>query len=134
MTKMHGASAYARVGVESEALQASPHKLITMLFDGAQSSIRAARLHLQAGNIEDKGKAISKAMGIVNGGLAASLDVKTGGEVAENLMSLYEYISRLLFQANLENSDAKLEQASGLLETIGSGWREAGGQSAKQPA
>lgn len=134
MTRMHGASAYARVGVESEAMQASPHKLITMLFDGAQASIRAARLHMLAGNIEEKGKATSKAMNIVSAGLAASLDVETGGEVAQNLMNLYEYVSRLLLQANRENDDAKYEQASMLLDTIGSGWREAGGQGAKQPA
>nr|WP_274644509.1 flagellar export chaperone FliS [Pseudomonas serbica] len=131
MSRMHGASAYARVGVESAAMQASPHKLITMLFDGAQASIRAARLHMLAGNIEEKGKATSKAMDIVSSGLAAALDVETGGEVAENLMRLYDYVSNLLLQANRENDDAKFEQAGMLLETIGSGWREAGGQGGK---
>ncbi|WP_408601864.1 flagellar export chaperone FliS [Pseudomonas sp. PLMAX] len=132
MNRMRGANAYARVGVESQALQASPHKLITMLFDGAQEKIRAARLHMQAGNIEEKGKAISKAMDIVNIGLIGGLDVQKGGEVVANLERYYDYISRLLAKANRENSDAKLEEASVLLETVGSAWREVGGQGAQQ--
>lgn len=134
MNRMRGANAYARVGVESQALQASPHKLITMLFDGAQEKIRAARLHMQAGNIEEKGKAISKAMDIVNIGLIGGLDIQNGGEVVANLERYYDYISRLLGKANRENSDAKLEEASVLLEKVGSAWREAGGQGAQQPS
>lgn len=131
MSRMHGASAYARVGMESQAMKASPHQLITMLFDGFEKSIRAARLHLKAGNIEERGKAISKAMDIVSVGLAPALDVKTGGEMAENLMSLYEYVNRLLLQANRDNSDEKLQQALDLIESIASAWREVGGQGAR---
>lgn len=131
MSRMHGASAYARVGMESQAMKASPHQLITMLFDGFEKSIRAARLHLKAGNIEERGKAISKAMDIVSVGLAPALDVKTGGEMAENLMSLYEYVNRLLLQANRENSDEKLKEALELIEPIASAWREVGGQGAR---
>lgn len=134
MNRMRGANAYARVGVESQALQASPHQLITMLFEGAQKQIRYARLHMEAGNIEDKGKCISKAMDIVNIGLIGGLDIQNGGEVVANLERYYDYISRLLGKANRENSDAKLEEASVLLEMVGSAWREAGGQSAQQPA
>ena len=134
MNRMRGANAYARVGVESQALQASPHKLITMLFDGAQERIRAARLHMQAGNIEEKGKAISKAMDIVNIGLIGGLDIQNGGEVVANLERYYDYISRVLAKANRDNSEAKLEEASVLLEMVGSAWREAGGQGAQQSA
>lgn len=119
-----GASTYAKVGVESGVMSASPHRLIVMLFDGAQASIRAARIHLEAGNIAEKGKAISKALDIVNNGLAAALDAERGGEVASNLGSLYDYIARRLLAANLRNDVASLDEAERLLDDIASAWRE----------
>ncbi|MBZ5488559.1 flagellar export chaperone FliS [Halomonas aquamarina] len=121
-----GANAYARVGVESGVMSADPHKLIAMLFEGAQTAIRAARIHMQSGNTGEKGKAISKALDIVNNGLAAALDQEKGGDIAERLASLYDYIARLLLTANLRNDEESLNQAEQLLENIASAWREIG--------
>lgn len=123
-----GASAYARVGVESGVMSASPHQLIVMLFDGALASIRAARIHLEAGNVAEKGKAISRALDIVNNGLLAALDAERGGEVAERLASLYDYIARLLLAANRHNDEQSLTQAETLLDDVASAWRDIGGQ------
>ncbi|MCL7929276.1 flagellar export chaperone FliS [Halomonas llamarensis] len=123
-----GANAYARVGVESGVMSADPHQLIVMLFDGAQAAIRAARIHMQAGNASEKGKSISKALDIINNGLAAALNQEKGGEIAERLGSLYEYIARLLLAANLRNDEESLNQAEQLLEDIASAWREIGQQ------
>ncbi len=123
-----GANAYARVGVESGVMSADPHQLIVMLFDGAQAAIRAARIHMQAGNRAEKGKSISKALDIVNNGLAAALDQEQGGVIAERLASLYDYIARLLLTANLRNDEESLNQAERLLEDIASAWCEIGQQ------
>ncbi|WP_254797415.1 flagellar export chaperone FliS [Geopseudomonas aromaticivorans] len=125
---MRGAAAYARVGVESSVMSASPHRLIGMLFDGAQTSIRAARLHMQNGDVAEKGKAISRAIDIVNQGLLAALDHERGGELAERLEQIYDYVVRLLLQANLRNDEQRLDEAARLLEDIGSAWREIGQQ------
>ncbi len=125
---MRGAAAYARVGVESSVMAATPHRLIVMLFDGAQASIRAARLHMQSGAVAEKGKAISKAIDIVNLGLIAALDPQQGGELAQRLEQLYDYVVRLLLQANLHNDEQRLDEAERLLEDIGSAWREIGPQ------
>lgn len=124
MSAMRGASAYARVGVETGVMAASPHQLIVMLFDGAQAALRAARLHMQQGNMAEKGRALSKAIDIVNNGLAAGLDHEQGGEIAERLGLLYDYVVRLLLQANLQNDEQRLDEAAQLLENIGSAWRE----------
>lgn len=133
MSSMRGAAAYsqgvnsyARVGVESGVMSASPHQLIAMLFDGAQVAIRTARIHMQQGNVAAKGQALSKALDIVNNGLLAALDRDKGGELAEHLASLYDYIARLLLAANLRNDEASLEEASRLLGDIGSAWQEIG--------
>lgn len=124
-----GASAYARVGVESGALSASPHQLIVMLFDGALAAIRKARIHLEQGHLADKGLAISKALDIVNQGLLAALDRERGGEVAERLASLYDYIGRQLVAANLHHDAHRLDEAEQLLEELAGAWREIGVQS-----
>lgn len=121
-----GASAYARVGVESGVMSASPHQLIVMLFDGASASIRAARIHMQSGNTVEKGKSISKALDIINNGLVAALDQEKGGEIAERLGSLYDYIARLLLAANLRNDEESLDNAERLLDDIASAWRDIG--------
>ncbi len=123
-----GAGAYARVGVESGVMSASPHQLIVMLFDGALASIRAAKLHMDNGNYQEKGKSISKALDIVNNGLRAVLDGEKGGEIAENLDALYDYVARILLQANLHNDQQRLDEAIRLLDDIGSAWREVGPQ------
>lgn len=121
-----GANAYARVGVESGVMSANPHQLIVMLFEGARLAIRSARLHMVNGNMSGKGAAISKALDIVNQGLMAGLDREKGGEVADNLAALYEYIGRLLLQANLRNELETLDRADSLLAEIESAWREIG--------
>lgn len=123
---MRGASAYAQVGVESQVLSASPHQLISLLFAKAESSIKAAVLHIKAGNIGERGESISKAISIVQGGLQAALDLETGGDVAENLYRLYDFVLRLLMEANREADIEKLEKASELLEMVASSWRAVG--------
>ncbi|WP_251978223.1 flagellar export chaperone FliS [Salinicola avicenniae] len=124
MNAKRGASAYARVGVESAVMSADPHRLIVMLFDGAQAAINSARLAIEDGNRAAKGAAISKAIDIVNNGLAASLDHSRGGEIVANLDRLYSYIARTLLQANLRDDISKLNEAASLLDNIGSGWKE----------
>lgn len=128
MNTMRGANAYAKVGVESGVMSASPHQLIVMLFDGALASIRGAALHMAAGNLEEKGKSISKAINIVSSGLMAGLDLERGGELAERLEQLYDYVVRLLMLANLHNDPQRLDEAISLLEDIASAWREIGPQ------
>src|SRR4051812_35994542 len=91
-----GANAYAKVSVETGVTAASPHQLVLMLFEGAMVAIATAKQSMQAGDIPGKGKAISKAINIVDNGLRASLDKKAGGDIAMNLYDLYEYMSNRL--------------------------------------
>jgi flagellar protein FliS len=123
-----GVRSYAQVGLQSAAMSASPHQLITMLFDGAKTAIAMARHHMAHKEIAAKGKAISKAINIVDNGLKASLDAEAGGkagaELVSNLSALYDYISQRLMYANLRNDPALLDEADRLLDNIGSAWRE----------
>ena len=129
-----GAGAYARVGMETRTMSASPHQLIVMLFDGVVTSIGLARHHMAAGDMAAKGNAISKAVSIVDNGLKAALDAKAAGaagaELVGNLSALYDYVIRRLLYANLHNEPKALDEAEALLENVASAWREIGGASA----
>lgn len=117
-----GASAYASVGVETGVAAASPHKLIVMLFEGAMVAVASGIQHMQSGDIPAKGKAISKAISIIDSGLRASLDKKVGGEIALNLDALYEYMSNRLMIANIKNQPAVLEEVYQLLKGLKDAW------------
>lgn len=117
-----GANAYAKVGVETGVVAATPHKLIVMLFDGALAALASALQHMQAGNVAAKGQAISKAILIIDSGLRASLDHKAGGEISLNLDALYEYMNKRLLTANLNNQPEILEEVQRLLRELKSAW------------
>ncbi|KFC69108.1 flagellar export chaperone FliS [Massilia sp. LC238] len=121
-TMQRGVGAYAKVGLETGVAAASPHKLIVMLYDGAMVSILSGISNMKAGNIPAKGAAISKAINIIDNGLRAALDKKVGGEIAQNLDALYEYISARLLKANLSNDPAILEEAHALLSELREAW------------
>ncbi len=128
-----GANAYAKVGLETGVVAASPHKLIVMLFEGAIVAINNAKTAMKAGQFEDKGKAITKAVLIVDEGMRGSLDKKAGGEIAANLDALYGYIIQCLMRANLRNDQALLDEALVLLTDLKSAW-DAIGNAAPAPA
>ena len=117
-----GANAYAKVGLETGVVAASPHKLIVMLFEGAIVAINNAKTHMKAGQFEDKGKAITKAVLIVDEGMRASLDKKAGGDIAANLDALYAYIIQCLMRANLRNDQALLDESLTLLTDLKTAW------------
>jgi flagellar protein FliS len=122
------ASAYRQVGVETSVESASPHQLISLLFDGYMESITQARGAMRNGQIEQKGRAISRAARIVEEGLKASLNLQEGGSLAGDLQALYDYLTRRLTLANLRNDDAMLEECAQLVEPLRQAWREIGGR------
>jgi flagellar protein FliS len=117
-----GANAYARVGVETGVMGASPHRLIVLLYQGARQAIAQARMHLQQGNVAERGMAISKAIRIIESGLQQSLNRDVGGEIAERLNALYSYMARRLLEANIKQSETMLVEVDGLLATLEEAW------------
>lgn len=116
---------YAQVGVESGVAGSSPHQLITMLFDGALAAIAKAKRHMggqEVNDIGEKGKAVSQAIAIVEDGLMASLDIDAGGELAQNLYALYEYMSYRLMKANLHNDVSGLDEVANHLAGLREAW------------
>ena len=117
-----GANAYATVGMETGVVAATPHKLIIMLFDGALAALATALQHMNTNNVAGKGQCLSKAITIIDSGLRASLDHKSGGEIAASLDSLYEYMSNRLLLANLNNQPELIEEVQHLLHDLKGAW------------
>lgn len=123
-TNRNPVAAYADVSVAAKIKSATPHQLILLLFEGASSAISVAKLHLERGEIPQKGKLISQAIDIITNGLKASLNLEAGGKLAEQLAALYDYMARRLLSANLENNAAALDEVKALLNEIHTAWIE----------
>ena len=118
---MNGLQAYQRVNTQTSITDADPHKLIQLLYSGAIERINMAKARMQAKDYEGKGKLITKAIEII-GGLRSFLDFEKGGDLAERLEGLYDYMERVLFEANVKNDVAKLDEVASLLRSIKEGW------------
>lgn len=106
---------------KSTAQQASPYQLVAMLFQKLLGNIATAKGAISQNNFEKKGTELSNAIAII-GVLEGSLDFKQGGEVSENLASLYKFCSEQLLVASTNNDPDKLEEVIQILLPIKSGW------------
>jgi flagellar protein FliS len=106
---------------KSTAEQASPYQLVAMLFQKLLGNIATAKGAITQNNFEKKGSEISNAIAII-GVLEGSLDFKQGGEVSENLASLYKFCSEQLLVASNNNDSYKLEEVIQILLPIKAGW------------
>ncbi len=117
------AVAYRQLGVETALEDASPHKLIAMLFEGADEQIRRAASAMGRGDHAAKGEALTRAIRILDEGLRASLDDR-GGELTSNLRDLYTYMIGRLLAASARNETEPLDEVLGLLSQIASAWSQ----------
>ncbi len=114
-------AAYQTVASHGGVAASDPHGLILMLLDGALERIAAARGYMANRVLAEKGQLIGRAVAIVDE-LRVSVDPTQGGELAQNLIALYDYIGRQLMRANAENRVDVLDEVSGLLHEIRTAW------------
>jgi flagellar biosynthetic protein FliS len=119
-----GQSAYAQVSLESQVAGATPHQLITLLLEGAVSAMMRAKIYFETGNIAKRGEMISRAINIIDNGLRASLNHEVGGQVTEEMESLYEYVSRSLLLLNLEKKPEELPHLIEIMTNLSTTWKE----------
>ena len=106
---------------KSTAQQASPYQLVAMLFQKLLGNIATAKGAISQNNFDKKGTELSNAIAII-GVLESSLDFKQGGEVSENLASLYKFCSEQILVASTNNDADKLEEVIQILLPIKAGW------------
>jgi flagellar secretion chaperone FliS len=127
------ANAYKQVGVETGIAGASAHCLVQMLFDGLLDALTQARGALRSGQIETKGRAIGRAVRILDEGLKATLNLQEGGQLATDLHDLYAYTTLRLTQANLRNDERALDECQRLIQPLRDAWVSIAAQVDAQP-
>jgi flagellar secretion chaperone FliS len=117
---------YAQVGVETGMNSASPHRLVSMLFEGYMESIARARGAMRDGLVAVKGQAIARAVGIVEEGLRGALNREAGGKLSQDLDDLYNYVAMRLTLANVRNDPAMLDECQRLMAPVQEAWESIG--------
>jgi flagellar secretion chaperone FliS len=100
--------------LRAKIMTASPEQLQTMLYDGAIRFGEQARAAMEAKDIPTAHDRLLRAQNIVLE-LSTSLKVEVAPELCGKLASLYNYVYRLLIDANMSKSLAKLDEALNLL-------------------
>lgn len=116
------AGVYHQVGVQTMVDGASPHGLVSLLFDGFVAAVQRGKGALRSGDVTAKGQAIGHAVRIIDEGLRAALDLKAGGKLAADLSDLYAYVCMRLTQANLNNDEGALDECLSLVLPLREAW------------
>jgi flagellar protein FliS len=127
-----GINAYKKGGLKQDIASADPHKLTLMLMQGALDKMAYAKGCMERKDFAGKSEHLSRSTAIIIN-LRDTLDLQAGGEVAENMYALYDYMVQRLTDANIQNSIEILDEISGLLAPIRDAWLQIP-ESAKQEA
>ncbi len=128
MQSQRAAAQYRSVRSHGLVADASPERLVQIMFEqilsnlaAAQGSMRRIKDNMPVGEVCAKGNALGKAIRLIDH-LNATLDMDRGQEIARNLRSLYDYMLPRLTIANVNNDAAIVAEVAGLVQKIKSGW------------
>ena len=128
MNSQSRASQYAAVRSQGQVADASPTRLVQVMFEHIVSNLTIAQAcmeriedNLPVRDVVTKGKAVGKAVRLI-GQLDATLNMEKGGEVAVNLRNLYSYMLERLTTANIKNDPQLVAEVLLLVRKIKSGW------------
>ena len=116
-----GIGQYRQIGVETALENASPHRLIQLLFEGALSQLANVKGAIANRDTVRLQTSIKKASNILVG-LEEGLDLEKGGDIAANLEALYQYMQTELLAVQVSMKEEKVDALINLLADIKSGW------------
>jgi len=103
---------------------ASKDQLLLMLVDGAAKFSKIGRQAIIDRDVQKAHENIVKTQNIFFE-LMSTLDVAKGGEWAESLMKVYEFITRRLVDANIKKSEGIMNEIIPLIDDVRDTWNEA---------
>jgi flagellar protein FliS len=121
-SRRNSVTTYRDVNASTAIEGATPHKLVSLLYQAIASEIAAARGAIARRDVLEKGRAISHAVRVIEEGLLAPLDLVGGGALALNLRDVYQYLVQRMTLANVKTDDAMLGECANLVEILRQGW------------
>ena len=119
--------------IQEHTEEISSHQIISLLMDGALERIEQAVHAHKTENLLDLQILTHKLVAIING-LRNSLNMDAGGEIAENLEALYEYMIERITQSDLTALVPALVECRQLLNEVKQGWDQMSLQSIAVPS
>ncbi len=116
-------SDYYKEYQKNEVSTSNQGKLVLMMYDGALKFTRLSLQYMDAGDIAGKSTYLRKAQDIVNE-LSLSLNMDKGGEIAQQLESLYRFVLNQMTLATIKNDRAALETVLKVLEPLREAWEQ----------
>ena len=114
---------YGQIKNDAQTSYASPHQLMLMLFDGAIEAMSMTVGAIQNKNFELRSKQNTRSITIING-MRDCLDMEAGGDLANNLYSLYQYMAQELFKASFKNDADTIQNIQAMLKDIRESWEK----------
>ncbi len=123
MMKQKFLDQYQQTSLQTGLEDATPHKLVAMLYDGILDNLALAKGAMERKDFELKANKLNKAIMII-GSLRSNLDMDNGGEVASNYEALYSYMNRRLLEASSQNQVETLDEVAGLARELKDAWNQ----------
>ncbi|GGA27647.1 flagellar export chaperone FliS [Dyella nitratireducens] len=117
----NGSALYAQTRAQGSVEGADRHQLLAMLLDGLVDRINQARGHILHKDIPAKGQAFAKAIAMLNT-LRGSLDHSVEPTLTGRLDALYDYITRRLLHAQINDDLRALDECERLIAPIREAW------------
>lgn len=103
---------------------ASQPQLLLMIFDAAVKKLHIARRAIEKKEIEKAHTELTKVQRIFTE-LMIALDFEKGGDLAENLLRIYDFVYHHLVKANIKQDAAMVDEILPIVEDLRDGWTKA---------
>jgi flagellar protein FliS len=118
-----GNQVFAQRYREAAINTATPLQLIVILYDTAICSLQEACEHIERNNIQARLRSVNRCISVISE-LQSSLDLENGGDIANSLNRLYDYMRKRIFAANVQQSPEPLKEIESLLKDLQLAWRK----------
>ena len=115
---------YVKQYQKSSIETASREQILIMLYDGAIQFLNKAKLAMQNKEFEAIHNNLMSAQNIIQE-FINSMDREVAPQLAENLISLYEYFLRRLVQANMKRQVEPIDEVLKYLKSLKATWEQA---------
>ena len=116
---------------ETRIRTASPGQLVVMLYDEAVKQLDKV---LELANLNKSGKANPNSIEVIGNAivktrdiiteLMVSLDFEQGGEIAQNLFSLYSWFNKELLESHMSMDTGRMKSVRNMINDLRNAWVE----------